>query len=152
MKYFLILVLTLLTACADPTYLAPSDMTGQNQLQNVGSCKLQFNNSGICLDWKWERFQIDKTSRGIFLVKTYRLNKADSSPVLIDLPVNPIIKLSMPGMPHGAPPVSVEQVDTGTYRASNVYFNMTGVWAFNFKIIENGEVVDEASFNTNITF
>lgn len=143
MKYFLFIAISLLTACADPTYLPSSQATGQNQEQNAGKCAVQFKNSGICIDWKWEKIPTE-SEMGAFLFKTYRLNTADESPVPMDQVSNPQIVLWMPSMNHGSSPVTTQKEDIGTYRALNVFFIMPGEWEIKFQIKDGNQVLDEA--------
>jgi hypothetical protein len=129
--------------CADPTYLPPSFGGGSNQQQEVGSCLLQFKNSSICIDWKWEKMPTE-SEMGTFYFKTYRKNIVDGSAVLVDQSSVPQVVLWMPSMNHGSSPVFTSQEDTGTYRAKNVFFIMPGEWEIKFQIKEGNQVVDEA--------
>ena len=45
----------------------------------------------------------------------------------MDLSVLPQVTLWMPDMGHGSTPTQVSQLDTGTYRASEVFFVMPGL-------------------------
>lgn len=141
MKY-LYGILILLAGCADPTYLPSNTNSAQNQQQEA-SCALAFKNSGVCIDWKWEKMPTE-SEMGTFYFKTYRKNTVDGSAILFDQASVPHILLWMPSMNHGSSPVSTGQEDTGTYRAKNVFFIMPGEWEIKFQIKEGNQVVDEA--------
>jgi hypothetical protein len=141
MKYF-VLSLIFLIGCADPTYLPSDSNSGQNQQQEA-SCSVAFKNSGNCIDWKWEKMPTE-SEMGAFYFKTYRKNTVDGSAILLDQASVPQIVLWMPSMNHGSSPVSTGQEDTGTYRATNVFFIMPGEWEIKFQIKDGNQVIDEA--------
>jgi hypothetical protein len=145
---FLLVLLVFLLGCSDPTYLPPNTNAGQNQPQEA-SCTLVFKNSGVCIDWKWEKVPTE-TEVGAFYFKTYRKNLVDGSMVLLDQASTPQIVLWMPSMNHGSSPVFTGQEDVGTYRAKSVFFIMPGEWEIKFQIKEGDQVLDEAIVSLTI--
>lgn len=147
-KYFLIFTI-FLTACADPKYLSSQSYQNPQGPYFESNCSIQFQNSHLCLDWKWESAPTQQ-KKGTFYFKVYRRNNLDKSPVLLDLASPPDVILWMPSMSHGSSPVSVSQEDVGTYRAHNVFFIMTGDWEIKIQVKENGQVIDEAIITLDI--
>lgn len=140
-----ILFFLLLTSCTDPTYLKQDPNVKFQEQEKVNSnCSIKFKKSEICIDIWWDK-KPSQTEMGSFYFKTYRQNKVDGSPVLVDLGANPKVVLWMPSMNHGSrPPVQTTNLDTGTFKASPVFFIMSGPWEIRFQIIESGQVADEA--------
>ena len=62
----------------------------------------------------------------------------------VDLNDSVEVALWMPSMGHGSSPVTVERLDTGTYRASEVFFTMKGDWEIRIQLKEGDEVRDQA--------
>lgn len=83
------------------------------------------------------------TQVGSLLFKVVRANALDDSPIPVDLPSVPVLVLRMPSMGHGSNPTFVEQVDTGSYRAKNVFFVMPGEWELKFQVKDGNTVQDE---------
>lgn len=141
MKY-LIIAFFVLAGCVDPKYL-PAE-SAQNVLQHgAATCSLQFQKSGVCIDWKWEKLPTE-TEMGALYFKTYRKNTVDGSAVLLDQAVTPAVALWMPSMNHGSSPVSTWREDIGTYRAKDVFFIMPGDWEIKFQLKDDTQVIDEA--------
>lgn len=147
MKY-LMTAFFVLAACADPKYL-PAESAQNIQQQGAATCNLQFQKSGICLDWKWEKVPTE-TEMGTLYFKTYRKNMLDGSAVLLDQTVTPAVVLWMPSMNHGSSPVSTSREDIGTYRAKDVFFIMPGEWEIKFQLKDETQVIDEAIFSLTI--
>ena len=74
------------------------------------------------------------------IFKVSRTNIFDGSPVLTDIAF-PTLILWMPSMGHGSSPTRVERLDTGTYRASEVFFVMPGEWELKFEASDAGQAV-----------
>lgn len=131
--------------CAQPKYLN-ADQTGSRQSspqESKSVCANQFQNSGTCLTWAWEK-EPTQNEAGSFLFKTYRLNSADQTAIEMDMPAVPLVVLWMPSMGHGSSPTQVERLDVGTYRAKNVFFVMPGEWEIKFQIKQGNAVSDES--------
>lgn len=93
--------------------------------------------------WQWELMPTS-TQVGSIIFKVVRANALDDSPMPVDLNSTPALVLWMPSMGHGSSPTTVEQVDTGSFRAKNVFFIMPGEWEIKFQIKEGNTVQDEA--------
>ena len=146
MKSFcFILTFCLFTACAQEKTPPANNQVLQN-LANAGSANaahVTFQNSGLYLSYAWEKLPTE-TESGSFIFKTYRPNLADQSPVQMALPKVPEVILWMPSMGHGSSPTTVTELDTGTYRVSDVYFIMPGNWEIKFQLKTSETVDDEA--------
>ena len=79
---------------------------------------------------------------GSLVFRTYRANNYDRSPVMTDPALAPAVVLWMPEMGHGSSPTSISHLDTGTYRASDVFFVMPGHWQIKFQL-KNGNTVED---------
>ena len=114
-----------------------------NAREGIADCSETFNSSRLCLSFTWVKFPTE-TDFGEFTFKTYRQNLLDQSPVQVDLPSLPDVILWMPSMGHGSSPVSVERIDIGTYRATQVFFIMPGEWQIKWQVKQGLAVEDEA--------
>lgn len=139
------LILEILTGCAQPKYIQKnsSDSSSVSGQELKADCSLQFQNSKICLMWKWET-QPTNTVMGSLILKTYRLNHYDQTSVETDMTAIPDLILWMPSMGHGSSPTVSEQIDIGTYRIKNVFFIMPGDWDLKFQVKSGNEKIDEA--------
>lgn len=143
------LLLCLLAGCAQPKYelgkggAAAGNLGQGSQEQKASDCTLRFRTSGHCLAWKWEKVP-SPTEAGALVFKVYRGNLLDDSPLETDFSSNPSVVLWMPSMGHGSSPTTMERIDVGTYRASNVFFIMPGEWEIRFQVKEGTSVQDEA--------
>jgi hypothetical protein len=139
------LLIFALSGCAQEKHPAsPSPTRSGETLHEVGSdCSVRFKNSKLCISYAWEKVPTE-TEEGSFIFKTYRPNLVDQSPVLVALPETPNVVLWMTSMGHGSSPVTVETVDTGTYRANHVFFVMPGNWEIRFQQKAQETVNDEA--------
>jgi len=140
-----ILVAAFLFGCAQPQYIQKqsSDSGSVSGQELQADCSIQFQNSKICLMWRWES-QPTNTVMGSLILKTYRLNQLDQTAVETDMTSIPDLILWMPSMGHGSSPTSSERIDVGTYRMNNVFFIMPGDWDLKFQIHSNSEKIDEA--------
>jgi hypothetical protein len=129
----------MLTACADPKYVSRD--AGRGPSQKAVSERAEFAQSSLWLDWE----KIPTTEDfGSFLLKFGRENAADKSPVVRDVEGQIAVVIWMPSMGHGSSPVTVEKLDTGTYRASKVFFTMPGEWEIRIQRVVNGNVIEQA--------
>ncbi len=130
-------------SCADPHYLnSQNESGGRIQGFNSLNCDLIFSSQKLCIVWTWEK-QPTENETGSIWFRTYQIDDRDGFPQLVDSPSVPFIKLWMPSMGHGSSPVQVENVGTGTYKASGVYFSMPGKWQIKFQIKSGSTVIDE---------
>lgn len=150
-RFLTVLGLVLACGCAKPKY-SQAD-TGRDREKasrtSEGQCAVGFANSGLCLDWKWEKKPTEEVE-GSLIFKIYRLDLADRTPVLVDAPSLPKLVLWMPSMGHGSSPTSVQRIDTGIYRATKVYFVMPGPWELKFQFKNTESRVDEAKVQISI--
>lgn len=108
---------------------------------NSGSgvnCALELAKEKLCAVLLWET-EPTGTSKGRFILKFTDLNGAPTTPAQT---VN--VKLWMPSMGHGSSPVSIAQVDSNTFRASDVFFVMAGSWEIHIQLKTGSTVNDEA--------
>lgn len=112
-------------------------------------CSIKLSQSGHCLSWNW---QVEPSSKmaGSMIVKLYRQNKLDGTPVLIEDDNLLAVKLWMPSMGHGSVPTKTSKMDVGTYQIENVFFIMPGDWEIRFQITKDDVVVDEVSYKISI--
>ena len=142
-----------LSGCADRKYeVVQNDGSSAHQVTTPGSdddrndiekCTLRFKNSDLCLFWKWESLPTPQNP-GVLIFKITRENLLDGTPIPVDISTLPAVVLWMPSMSHGSTPTQVEQVDTGSFRATQVFFIMPGEWDIRFQIKEGVQVQDEA--------
>jgi hypothetical protein len=135
-----------ISGCARPRYenvhVSPKGVSSQEQ--KVANCETRFRNSGLCVLWQWEKMPT-LTEAGSLIFKVVRANALDDSPIPIDPTVSPTLILWMPSMKHGSSdPTTIQQIDTGSYRATNVRFRMPGEWELNFQINEGNGASDDA--------
>lgn len=123
--------------------------TNTSQSEKVTFCKSRFLNSGYCLLWHWEK-KPTSSQAGSLIFKIVRANALDDSPVPVDQNWLPILVLWMPSMGHGSTPTSVQRVDVGSYRATNVFFIMPGEWELKFQLKDANKVHDEVA--VDLTF
>lgn len=144
-RFPLIFLLISFTGCAEPKYPKAQQPSPGNTSQNqkVTDCRVRFQNSGYCLLWQWEKLPT-ATQAGSVVFKVVRANALDDSPVPVDLHLTPHLVLWMPAMGHGSSPTTIEQVDTGSYRANDVFFIMPGEWELKFQFKDESSVQDEA--------
>ncbi len=137
-----------LCRCAEPRYEIrhPTPLAGSLQTEKVSDCPTRFQNSGHCLLWRWEQ-KPTPSQAGSLVFKVVRANALDDSPVPINLPGSPALVLWMPSMGHGSVPTAVDQVDIGSYRATNVFFIMPGEWELKFQF-KNGSVINDEAVVT----
>ncbi|MBK8203587.1 MAG: hypothetical protein IPK68_15090 [Bdellovibrionales bacterium] len=108
----------------------------------MADCRSRFQSSGYCLLWQWEN-NPTSTQVGSLIFKVVRANALDDSPIPVDLTSVPALVLWMSSMGHGSSSTTVEKVDTGSYRAKNVFFIMPGEWELKFQVKDGNTVQDE---------
>jgi hypothetical protein len=128
-------------SCAKPNY-ASAPISTQEKAAN--DCAYHFA-SGLCVSYAWEQMPTG-SSFGSFVFKTFRADAKSSTVTAENIPLTAAVVLWMPDMPNmGSSPVSVQQIDTGVYRASNVFFSMRGKWEIKFQSKDGDEVRDQAA-------
>ncbi|MFM6929244.1 MAG: FixH family protein [Bdellovibrio sp.] len=148
MKIFFLTSLLLLSACARPDYINPSEINGaQNSTHQ--RCPLNFTQSGLCASVTWTQGPVSP-AESEFILKFWDADKgADNGPY-----VDPIKTLSvilwMPSMGHGSSPVTIEKIETGVFRVRRVYFIMPGEWEIRTFLKNGATVVDQATVNLTL--
>ncbi len=147
---FILLWLLAILGCAEPKYekIAPSDGNSV-QSQKVSSCNAKLNLVGYCILWEWE-IKPTSSKAGSLAFKIVRSNLLDDSPVPVDVDFKPEVVLWMGSMGHGSTPTTVQRIDVGSFRTSNVFFIMPGEWQIKFQLKEGETIKDEAVVNITI--
>jgi hypothetical protein len=129
-------------SCARPNYVEPSspNFGGFDKSQKTGSSLL----NGRFLMMNWEVYPTEEKV-GSFVFKTYRPNLGDGSPIVENIAETIEVELWMPSMGHGSTPITVEQLDIGTYRANRVFFIMGGDWEIRFRLKVGSEIIDQTT-------
>ncbi|MBC85625.1 MAG: hypothetical protein CL677_00480 [Bdellovibrionaceae bacterium] len=141
---FLFFLLLSVMGCAQPKYIKGNQGVGLGGAEKPSgtTCDLVFESEGLCMSWYWVQEPTTQDS-GKILLKTFRLNHFDKTPVPASLSIAPVLTLWMPSMGHGSTPSVVSIVDIGTYLVEDVFFVMLGEWDLHFQIKVDGEVTDE---------
>jgi hypothetical protein len=141
-------VMLALSACAEPKYVSREGVvpTAKN---SEAARSFRFPGSGLSAWIEWEKKPTEEDF-GSFLVKIGRPNRADGSPLPIEAGDELQVVLWMPSMGHGSSPVGVEKVDTGTFRASDVFFTMPGDWEIRVKRVSAEFGQEEAALAIRI--
>lgn len=141
----LALVAVIAVACAEKKYIQTSE-GGAGSQKLSGECGVEFRlpNSNACVSFTWEKPQ-EGRKPGIGLLKIWRANLADGSPVPITLgdAVEVVLWMQHMGGGHGSDPVTVEPVDVGTYRLRRVFFSMPGLWEIRVFVKSAGNTIDQ---------
>jgi len=134
----------LLASCAQPKYEVIRSTSSTNSIDqgSKADCSFRFQQSSYCLTWAWEEIPTSMKP-GALIFKVFRPNVFDHSPVMTDFSTAPRLVLWMPSMGHGSSPTEVNRLDTGTYRASNVFFIMPGEWDLRFLAQDSSGDQDE---------
>ncbi|MCS6838952.1 MAG: FixH family protein [Bdellovibrionaceae bacterium] len=88
---------------------------------------MRFPSGQECVTWQWIK-KPNHSEYGSLLIKMFRLNRFDQSPVLLESTNSFVLELWMPSMNHGSSPTTVTKVDIGTYLVEQVFFIMPGDW------------------------
>ncbi len=136
---FLLLVVPLV-ACADPRYAEAGP--GPKRQKPLAECQAAFS-AGACVELTWEKYPT-QGEFGAFVVRIFQPGLDGAPPVLVEPDGDLAVVLWMPSMGHGSSPVSLVRLESGIYRASNVFFSMHGEWEIRFLLKRNNEVVDQA--------
>lgn len=129
-----------LVSCADPKYASPGGGTGPQEKSAGTRAEMPASNVSVWLTW--EKLPAGQQF-GSFVLKFGRENLGDKSPLPLEIEGDVSVVLWMPSMGHGSSPVKVEKLDTGTYRASKVFFTMPGDWEIRIQRNVNGAMVDQ---------
>lgn len=137
MKTFFLISLILLSSCARPNYVDPTNLERNNQ--TTKACPLYFQEENLCLSMKWNKFPTQEET-GTFVMKFFE----ETSPEVAVTPhYTPAVILWMPSMGHGSSPVTIKQLTDNTYEVSDVYFIMLGEWDIRFQLKNDNDVIEE---------
>lgn len=139
----------LATACSDPRYVEPAGRGPGEQVRSAAAERAEMPVSGTALWLSWESFPTEEEF-GSFILKFGRANRADGSAIPSDIDGQIEVVLWMPSMGHGSSPVTVEKVDVGTYRASEVFFTMPGDWEIRVQRKSGGNILEQAVFQIRL--
>lgn len=134
---FYLFVLCLSFSCAKPNYVDDQTQKIERVTQN---CKLIFKKENLCIEMDWESFPTE-SEFGSFLLRFTDVNDRD---LLISPDHELGIILWMPSMGHGSSPVTLREIEEGIYRASDVFFIMSGAWDIRFQLKDGERIVEEA--------
>ena len=138
MRFLLLLLFPLLFSCAKSNYVTTDDL--QKQLDAVsGNSNLQFEEEKLFLTMKWEVFPTEE-SLGSFIMK---FHDRDNPDILISPLLTPAVILWMPSMGHGSSPVTIHLISEGTYRVSDVFFTMPGLWDIRFQLKNGSDIIEQ---------
>lgn len=170
--FILIPIFSILFACTQPKYIqkttAPveptSPQTNQEKIQKIESglfsisdntksqealaniCQIQLKNSHTCILLSWIKYPIDN-GYGSFELKFFKYNEKTHFPEMVQITNTVLVKLWMPSMGHGSRPVKVTELENGIYSVENVSFIMPGDWDIEINILQNSQVIDEATIS-----
>ncbi len=139
-------VLIFLSGCARPEYAAKSETSRAPQTAEKAQASLP--NSKYQISLAWMTAQTEEEA-GSFLLKFWRANLADQTPVPVDFPQTVNVRLWMPSMNHGSSPVTVTKVDTGTYLVDDVFFSMPGDWDIQIQLKDETGITDAANISVH---
>lgn len=143
----LAVALTLLSGCADPTYVNETNSSPRGQSKLGLECATKFTKSGHCILITWVK-KPTETEKGEFTFRAFNFEGEDNFPVKADLESTPDVLLWMPSMGHGSSPTVVTPLGGGLYRATDVFFIMPGEWQIKFQLKATDKTVsDEAILN-----
>ncbi|MGE3610570.1 MAG: hypothetical protein AB7I27_13350 [Bacteriovoracaceae bacterium] len=132
----LFILILFLCSCAKPHYV--TDLEGK--IDGIsGECGLFFESENLCLKTTW----IQRPSESDYgeMELTF-VDKMDPSRK-IDPVHSPKIVLWMPSMGHGSSPVTLERIDVGHFKASEIFFIMPGPWDIRYQLKDGSNVVEE---------
>lgn len=75
---------------------------------------------------------------------------ASKDGTLIDLPEPYSIYLWMPDMNHGSSPITIDQLSTGIYKLTDIYFIMDGYWQLRTLLKSGDHAIEEIFFEYNL--
>lgn len=130
------LTIILLTSCAKPNYV---DGLSDKIETLSAQCGLIFSVEDLCLQTKW----IEKPSESSFGSMELTFTDKNDASRFIDPILTPEIILWMSSMGHGSSPVTLERVDVGRYKASEIFFIMSGPWDIRYQLKRGNDVIEE---------
>jgi hypothetical protein len=150
-NHFLSLGVFALIGCAHPNFQDSPVPAGPPEQKAEGSCQILFPHSSLCGRILWKTGLTEKTG-SIFEFMTWNPQSADSKGPFADVPdMTWRISIFMPDMGHGSSPVRLEQISSGHYQVSKLYFFMPGRWEIRFQL-ENrsSQVIDQFALPVDV--
>ncbi len=130
-----LLTLLMLASCADPRYVDGP----QTDIDTVTGCGHVFKSENLCLKTAW----VQRPSESTYGEMTLSFVDVNDETRLVDPKNEPFIVLWMPSMGHGSSPVTMERIDVGRYKASEIFFIMPGPWDIRYQLKSGSDVVEE---------
>ena len=135
---------------AKPLAAVAQDLKISTGGDHPSTCELQFTHSKTCITYQWEKMPTS-TLYGTLIFNTFTLGPDGNTRIPQALRYTPEVNLFMPSMGHGSAPTSVIEITPGTYRVTNLFFMMPGVWEIRFQLKTNEKIVEDEAVAT-ITF
>ena len=130
-----LITLLLIASCAKPHYVDGP----QVDLTPVTGCGYLFKSENLCLKTAW----VQRPSESTYGEMTLSFVDANDDTRFVDPTSEPFIVLWMPSMGHGSSPVTIERIDVGRFRASEIFFIMPGAWDIRYQLKSGSDVVEE---------
>ncbi len=102
-------------------------------------CEMLFKSEDLCLDISWEKLPPARQN-GILNLK---FTDAKDATRAITPKLIPNVVLWMTSMGHGSKKVTLEAIDVGHFRSTDVNFIMGGPWDIKFQLLDGAKVVEE---------
>jgi len=131
-----LILLFFISACAKPRYVDGLE-TRLNPAS--GECTVVFTTEALCLRAQWVQFPSESTFGEMSLTFT----DLEDSNRKLDPRASVAIVLWMPSMGHGSSPVTIERINVGEFRASDVFFIMPGPWDIRYQLKSGDDVLEE---------
>lgn len=148
MKNLVLTSLFLLSACARPDYVNPSELHGaQNSVNH--SCALNLAQSGLCASLTWTQGPVSP-AESEFILKFWNAAYSSENGPYVDPTNNLSVVLWMPSMGHGSSPVTIEKLESGVFRVRRVYFIMPGEWEIRTFLKNGATVIDQATLTLTL--
>ncbi len=102
--------------------------------ENINPCAHKFLKLNECYELIWESKPTEE-EYGEFKIKFSQAFDPEGELKVF---------LWMPSMGHGSSPVLVNELGSGTYLVSDVFFTMRGEWDIHIQINKENEIIDES--------
>lgn len=147
-----LIIIFFAAACAQPKYLTKEQpQKNSDEKTAVSDKSAGFAQGDLFVSFKWIEMPTDE-AEGSALIRIWRANLADGSPVPVDPLGLPSAVLWMPSMNHGSSPVSVERLDIGTFKLNKIYFTMRGDWEVRVQIESSTSANDKNLAKITLSF
>ena len=103
------------------------------------ACDLYFKSEDLCLNVTWEVLPPARANGTMLLTFT----DAKDAGRVVTPKYTPNVILWMTSMGHGSKPVTLNFIEEGKFRSTNVFFVMGGPWDIKFQLKDGSTVVEE---------